>query len=240
MRHRGAIRGWQAPPRRPTCGTVARPRVKICCIKSLAEARLALAHGANALGLVSHMPSGPGVISEASIAEIAAGVPPGTATFLLTALTDTEAIVAQHRRCRTTTIQLVDTLARGTHADLRRALPGVQLVQVIHVTGEAAVAAAAATAPHVDYLLLDSGNPALAVKELGGTGRTHDWALSRRIVATCGRPVFLAGGLRPDNLAAAHAQVGPFGFDLCSSVRTDDRLDAAKLAAFFAAVRTLA
>lgn len=218
---------------------MARPRVKICCIKSPAEARTALAHGADALGLVSHMPSGPGVIPEGLIAEIAASVPAGTATFLLTALTDPEAIIAQHRRCRTSTIQLVDALAPGAHALLRRALPGVQLVQVVHVTGENAVAEAAAVAPQVDFILLDSGNPNLAVKELGGTGRTHDWAVSRRIVATCGRPVFLAGGLRPDNLAAAHAQVGPHGFDLCNSVRTADVLDEAKLAAFFAAVRML-
>lgn len=218
---------------------MARPRVKICCIKSPAEARTALAHGADVLGLVSHMPSGPGVIPEELIAEIAASVPPGTATFLLTALTEPEAIIAQHRRCRTSTIQLVDAVAPGTHAVLRRALPAVHLVQVVHVTGEGAVAEAAAVAPHVDFILLDSGNPSLAVKELGGTGRTHDWAVSRRIVATCGRPVYLAGGLRPDNLAAAHAQVGPYGFDLCNSVRTADVLDEAKLAAFFAAVRML-
>lgn len=215
------------------------PWVKICCIKSAAEARTALAHGAAALGLVSSMPSGPGVIGENLIAEIVASVPPGTATFLLTALTDTEAIIAQHRRCQTTTVQLVDALTRGTHRDLRRALPGIQLVQVIHVRGEESVAEAAAAAPEVDLILLDSGNPGLAVKELGGTGRTHNWAVSRKIVETCGRPVFLAGGLRPDNLAAAHAQVGPQGFDLCSSVRTNDVLDEAKLAAFFAAVRAL-
>ena len=152
---------------------------------------------------------------------------------------DTDAIVAQHRRCRTTTIQLVDALTRGTHRDLRHALPGVQLVQVIHVRGDESVAEAAAVAPEVDFILLDSGNPNLAVKELGGTGRTHNWAVSRRIVETCGRPVFLAGGLRPDNLAAAHAQVRPHGFDLCSSVRTNDVLDPAKLAAFFAAVHAL-
>jgi len=215
------------------------PAVKICCIKSVTEARTAIAHGAAALGLVSHMPSGPGVISEPLIAEIAATVPPAVATFLLTALTDAEAIIAQHRHCRTSTVQLVDALTHGTHRDLRRALPGIKLVQVIHVRGEESVAEAAAVAPEVDFLLLDSGNPTLAVKELGGTGRTHNWAVSRRIVESCGRPVFLAGGLRPDNFAAAHAQVRPHGFDLCSSVRTHDVLDEAKLAAFFAAVRAL-
>ena len=215
------------------------PHVKICCIKSVAEARLAVAHGANAIGLVSRMPSGPGPISEELIAEIAATVPPSIATFLLTSLTDTDAVISQHHRCRTSVIQLVGALTRGTHADLRRALPGIRLVQVIHVLGEDSVAEAAAVAPEVDALLLDSGNPRLAVKELGGTGRTHDWTHSRRNVETCGKPVFLAGGLRPDNLAAAHAQVRPFGFDLCTGVRTNDVLDVVKLSAFFNAAHTL-
>ncbi|MEY2881680.1 MAG: hypothetical protein RLZZ15_4060 [Verrucomicrobiota bacterium] len=213
------------------------PRIKICCIQSAAEARAAVAHGADALGLVSAMPSGAGIIpDERLIPEIAALAPPPVATFLLTSLTETEAIIAQHHRCRTSTIQLVDNLTRGTHADFRRALPGIRLVQVIHVRDAASVAEAIAVAPHVDALLLDSGNPTLAVKELGGTGRTHDWSLSRRIVETCGKPVFLAGGLRAENIAAAWAAVRPWGFDICSGVRTHDRLDAGKLAAFFAAV----
>lgn len=217
-----------------------RPRIKICCIQSAAEARTAIAHGADALGLVSAMPSGAGIISdERLIPEIAAIVPPPVATFLLTSLTETDAIIAQHQRCRTSTIQLVDALTRGTHADLRRALPGIRLVQVIHVLNDASVAEALAAAPHVDALLLDSGNPNLAVKELGGTGRTHNWALSRRIVETAGKPVFLAGGLRAENIAAAWNAVRPWGIDICSGVRTNDHLDEAKLATFFAAVANL-
>lgn len=201
---------------------------------------MAVAHGADAIGLVSAMPSGAGIIAdEKLIPEIAAAVPPPVATFLLTSLTDTDAIVAQHHRCRTSTIQLVDALTGGTHADLHRALPGIRLVQVIHVLDDASVAAAVAVAPHVDALLLDSGNPHLAVKQLGGTGRTHNWSLSRRIVETVDRPVFLAGGLHPGNVAAAWAAVRPFGFDLCSGVRTDDHINEAKLAAFFAAVAPL-
>lgn len=214
----------------------APPQVKICCISSVDEAMLAIAAGASALGLVSWMPSGPGVIEEALIGEIAASVPPRVATFLLTAHQQTEAIVAQHARCRTTTIQLVDAVPVAELQALRRALPGVRLVQVIHVTGPGSVEEATAVAGHVDALLLDSGNPALAVKELGGTGRTHDWALSRRIVDRVAVPVYLAGGLNPDNVAAAVAAVRPFGLDLCSSVRRDGRLDPAKLGAFFGAL----
>lgn len=213
-----------------------RPRVKICCIQNAEEAQAAIEAGAAALGLVGAMPSGPGVISEEQIAEIAAAVPPPIATFLLTSATRADAIIGQQRRGRTTAVQLCDRLARGTHADLRAALPGVRLVQVVHVTGEASVGEALRAAPHVDALLLDSGNPALATKELGGTGRVHDWRLSRRIRDEAGAPVFLAGGLKPENVAEAARTVAPFGVDVCSGVRTGGALDAAKLRRFFDAL----
>jgi phosphoribosylanthranilate isomerase len=216
--------------------------VKICCIASLAEARLAQTHGAAAIGLVSAMPSGPGVIDDQRIAEIAQALRGSPLrSFLLTARTRAEDIAAQHRMAGTTTLQLVDEVAPADLAELRQRCPGVELVQVIHVTGEASVQQAIAVAPRVDAILLDSGNPALAVKELGGTGRTHDWALSRRILdAVAPLPLWLAGGLNEANVAAAIDTVQPHGLDLCSSVRTQGRLDEARLARFMAAVRQAA
>jgi phosphoribosylanthranilate isomerase len=153
---------------------VTTPRIKICCMASADEAAMAVRHGVSALGLVSKMPSGPGVIDEATIAEIARAAPPGIATFLLTSLQDADAIIVQQRRCGANTLQLVDRLVRGTHAELRAALPGIKIVQVIHVTGPDSVDEAVAAAAHADAILLDSGNPNLAVKELGGTGRRHN------------------------------------------------------------------
>src|SRR5262249_5132303 len=101
------------------------PRIKICCIASPEEAGLAMRYGAAALGLVSAMPSGPGVISEEMIATIAARVPPGVASFLLTSVQEPEAIVAQQQRCRTNTIQICDRLEGRDYDFLRRALPGI-------------------------------------------------------------------------------------------------------------------
>lgn len=213
-------------------------RVKICCIRSSEEAALAVRYGASALGLVSAMPSGPGVIPESRIAEIAATVPPPIGTFLLTSRTDPAEIAAQHRRCRTTTIQICDRLSQHGHAALRKLLPGVSLVRVVHVTNPASVVEAVSTAHEVDALLLDSGNQALAVKELGGTGRTHDWSLSAQIVEQSSVPVFLAGGLHPGNVADAIRSVRPFGLDLCTGVRTNERLDEVKLRQFMAAVES--
>jgi phosphoribosylanthranilate isomerase len=212
----------------------ARPRVKVCCIASVEEARTAVECGASAVGLVSAMPSGPGVIGEELIAEIAAGVPPPVATFLLTCKQDAEAIVEQQRRCRVNTLQLCDGVPTDVYAELRARLPGVSIVQVVHVTGVESLEEALSVAPRVDALLLDSGNRSLPVKELGGTGRTHDWRVSRRIVEASPVPVFLAGGLKPENVAEAIEAVRPFGLDVCSGVRTDGRLDAEKLKRFFA------
>jgi phosphoribosylanthranilate isomerase len=217
----------------------AHPRVKVCCIKSVEEAWMAIDAGAAALGLVSHMPSGPGVISDETVAEIAAALPPGVDSFLLTSSQDVEVIAAQQRVAGTRTLQLVDELPARAHAGLRAALPGVKLVQVIHVTGPASVEQAEGVAPFVDALLLDSGNPALAVKELGGTGRRHDWELSRQIRKAVDVPLFLAGGLRPDNVREAVETVGPFGLDVCSGLRSGDGfdLDPDKLERFMAAAR---
>ncbi|WP_069803709.1 phosphoribosylanthranilate isomerase [Thermogemmatispora onikobensis] len=213
---------------------VSRPRVKICCIGSKEEAQLAISYGADALGLVSHMPSGPGVIAEELITEIAESIPPPIASFLLTSLQDAEAIIEQQRRCRTNTLQLVDRLPPGSHQRLRAALPGIRLVQVIHVRGPEALEEVLEVAPFVHALLLDSGQPNLPVKILGGTGQVHDWKISRRIREAVPIPVFLAGGLSAENVRAAIEEVAPFGIDLCSSVRTEGRLDPHKLERFFA------
>jgi phosphoribosylanthranilate isomerase len=210
-----------------------RPKVKICCISSILEAKLAVQYGASALGLVGEMPSGPGIISDDLIKAIVPTVPPPIATFLLTSQTSAEGIVAHHQRVNTSVVQMVDALQSGTYQQIRLALPSVKLVQVIHVIDERTIDEALEAAANVDALLLDSGNPNLAIKELGGTGRVHNWELSRKIVEQSPVPIFLAGGLRPDNLRRAVDAVQPWGVDLCSGVRTNGRLDEIKLLAFF-------
>ena len=215
----------------------SRPRVKICCIKSPDEAALAIQAGASALGLVSWMPSGPGVVDEEEIARITGTIPPSIGTFLLTCNLTADAIIAQQARCRVNTLQLCDYVEVAVYAALRAALPGISLVQVVHVTGPEVLEFARCASEHVDALLLDSGRPNLTIRELGGTGRVHDWSISRLIRDRVDVPVFLAGGLNSTNVTEAIAAVQPFGLDLCSGVRTDDRLDPVKLAAFFGALR---
>lgn len=210
-------------------------RIKICCIQSVLEARLAVDYGAAAVGLVGRMPSGPGVIDDHLIASIAAAVPPPIATFLLTSETAVQNIIEHHQRTNTNTIQIVDQLSEGEYSTLTKHLPALKIIQVIHINDESAIEKAQEISHHVHALLLDSGNPHLAVKELGGTGRVHNWKISRKIVDRVRIPVFLAGGLDADNAQRAIDEVQPFGLDICSGVRTDGHLDESKLAKFFQA-----
>jgi phosphoribosylanthranilate isomerase len=210
-----------------------KPRIKICCISSIEEAMTAIELGASAIGLVGRMPTGPGPIPDNLIRQIASQIPPPVATFLLTSETSVKNIIEHHKRTQTNTIQIVDMLSEGTYLQLMDELPSVKIVQVIHIIDDKSVDLAIGISDQVDALLLDSGNPNLEIKELGGTGRVHDWKLSRLVRDNSKCPVFLAGGLNPENVQQAIKEVEPFGIDDCSGVRTEGRLDRQKLKDFF-------
>jgi phosphoribosylanthranilate isomerase len=214
-------------------------RLKICCITSIDEARIAIKYGADALGLVAEMPSGPGIISEDLIAEIAKFIPPPLTSVLLTSHQSTPKIIAQHSRCRTNAIQICDHLIAGSYENLRQALPGISLIQVIHISGPESMEEAQNFSRFVDALLLDSGRKTGLKVELGGTGRTHNWELSAQICKRVKIPVFLAGGLNPDNVKEAIKIVRPFAVDVCSGVRINGLLDENKVAAFIKNVRAI-
>lgn len=209
------------------------PRIKICCISSEDEARIAIESGASAIGLVARMPSGPGPIPDELIRQIAKTVPPPIGTFLLTSETSVKDIIEHHHRTNTNTIQIVDSLSSGTYSQIKAALPSVKIVQVIHVIDERSVDEAIEISEMVDAILLDSGNPKLKVKELGGTGRVHNWKFSKQIRDKSKCPVYLAGGLNPENVRQAIEEVQPFAVDVCSGVRTNGKLDKQKLELFF-------
>jgi len=213
-----------------------KPLVKVCCINSLTEAKLALAAGADLLGLVSEMPSGPGVIPIERIAEIVRGLPPETRTVLLTSKLNCNDISDQHKAVKTWGIQIVDKLLTIELKELRKSLPKTRLIQVVHVQDKSSISEALSYTNFVDFILLDSGKPGAKLRTLGGTGETHDWILSREICQQSTLPVLLAGGLNPDNIVDAKKAVLPSGFDLCSGVRTEGNLDPDKLEKFMGLV----
>lgn len=212
------------------------PKVKICCISSIEEAEIAISHGADVIGLVGNMPSGPGVIDDALIKEIANSIPSSIATSLLTSETNAQDIISHYQRAPTSSIQIVDRIATQEYTLIRKALPKVNIVQVIHMMDHHSVQEAIEISQYVDAILLDSGNPNLPTKELGGTGKTHNWDLSQQISTSISIPLFLAGGLNKDNVRQAINKVQPYGVDVCSGVRTDGHLDPIKLFEFIKAV----
>jgi phosphoribosylanthranilate isomerase len=214
-----------------------RTRVKICCISSVSEARLAIHAGADALGLVGRMPSGPGPIADDMIAAIAKTIHPPVSSFLLTSEQTADELIRHVQRVHTNTVQIVDEPEPGTYQQIRAVLPHLRIVQVLHVSGEGSIAEAAKVSEEVDAILLDSGNPRAVIKTLGGTGNVHDWQISRRIVEAVKIPVFLAGGLHAGNVQEAIRTVRPFAVDICSGVRTNGMLDESKLQAFIDSVR---
>jgi len=193
-------------------------------------------HGANAIGLVAEMPSGPGTLKDPQIRDIARSVPPGVDTFLLTSRTQASDIADHIRYCGTNTVQIVTHIEPGELEALARALPATRRVQVIHVEAREALDLIPAYEPFVHAFLLDSGRPNQATPEYGGTGRTHDWSISREFVNRSSKPVFLAGGLSAHNVAQAYQHVHPWGLDLCSGVRTRGALDEEKLTAYMRAI----
>lgn len=211
-------------------------KVKICCIQSLEEAELAIKYGAYAIGLVSEMPSGPGVISEEMIRVIASQIPDNIRTFLLTSKLNAGEIISQLKKCKTNTVQLVDTVDKSVYELIKKELPDISVVQVIHVADLESITRSKEIEEYVDAILLDSGNQSKAVKELGGTGRIHNWNISKQIVEVVNIPVYLAGGLNTDNIKEAIQFVNPFGVDLCNGVRTNNKLDEEKLKKFFTAL----
>lgn len=214
-----------------------RTRVKICCIRGPSDARIAVHAGADVLGMVGPMPSGPGQIELPMVHRLAADLPPGVQGWLLSTATDADVLIAQATRAHAQALQCVAGLSPDAADRVRAALPALRLIAVLHVRGEAAIEQAVRIAPHVHAVLLDSGNPTAPTPTYGGTGNTHDWQVSRRIVEAVPKPVWLAGGLTPENVADAIAQVRPFGVDVCSKLRTAGALDPAKANAFLHAVR---
>ena len=217
--------------------TPNRTRMKVCCIRDLEEACLAIRYGVDAVGLVGPMPNGPGQIDAPTVRALTTTTHAGVSSWTLTIATDAATIIETARASATQTIQLVCGVEPAVADVIRAAMPALRVVSVVHVLGPTAIAAAVRIAPHVHGVLLDSGRPGAKTPTYGGTGDTHDWDVSRQIVDAVPGPVWLAGGLTPSNVGGAIRAVRPFGVDVCSKLRTDGRLDQAKLMAFAAAVR---
>ena len=212
-------------------------KLKICCINSHDEAMTAISVGADLLGLVADMPSGEGMIEDHKIREIAASIKSFNNSVLLTSRTDAESIIEHHKETITSHIQIVDYIDVKNYQEIRKSLPDIKLIQVVHVEDESSYSLAMNFSNYVDFILLDSGKPSAKKRTLGGTGDTHNWNISKKIVRDCSIPVYLAGGINHSNVVEAIQKVKPYGIDLCTGLRTNNKLDKNKLNVFMEAIK---
>jgi len=209
--------------------------LKICGIQAASEAAAAAEAGATALGFLLGLThwAGDETTPDAAATTIRT-LPPHIEPVLVTHLLDEAAIADLARGIGARAIQVHDDLSPAGLRRLRALAPGLRLVKAVHVTGPEAAGKAAEYAGVADALLLDSRT----ADRLGGTGRTHDWSLSREIVRASPVPVYLAGGLRPENVTEAIARVRPAGVDVNSGVEDESgRKDTRKMRAFVARAR---
>ena len=214
----------------------SKTQIKVCCIASREEARQAVEAGANLVGLIAAHEGVSTGLTDALWSQTVGWVPSGMGRVLLTPFLTAGEIVAHAERVGARIIQICDHVDPEVHSSIREIKPDLHLIQVVHVTGVDSVNLACELATFSDAILLDSGQPGADFSELGGTGRTHDWGISRSIVDAVSVPVWLAGGLCSENVQQAIQTVRPHGVDLCSGVRTDGRLDPDKLRQFMSAV----
>jgi phosphoribosylanthranilate isomerase len=210
-------------------------RVKICGMRRVEDALAAVLAGADAVGcLVGLDYASPDRVDPAVARVIFESLPPFIARVLVTHRTGLADVTALMRESGATVAQLHGEFPTVAISALREALPYATIVKSVHVTGEETIAAAVAASRVADAVLLDTK----ARGRIGGTGVTHDWSISARIAAATSKPVILAGGLTPDNVAEAVAHVRPYAVDVNSGTRGADGFkDHAKIRAFVAAAR---
>ncbi len=212
-----------------------RMRIKICGIRRQEDALAAVAAGADAIGcLVALDYAAPDRVRPADARAIFAAVPPFVARVLVTHRTALGDVIELTRESGATVVQLHGEFPLVAISALREALPYAAIVKSVHVTGEDTIDAALAAGRVADAILLDTKSRG----RIGGTGTTHDWSISAKIAEASPKPVILAGGLTPDNVAGAIARVRPFAVDVNSGTRgADGWKDHEKIRAFVDAAR---
>jgi phosphoribosylanthranilate isomerase len=193
-------------------------RVKICGNRSVAEALIAAQSGADAVGILvgPHSESQKHFVTTETACDILAALPPFIRGVIVTTYSTEADITSLIEMTGATVVQCHSDIQPRTLATLRERFPAVHFIAVVHVAGSDTIEIAHTFASVAHALLLDTAYKGAA----GGTGVTHDWSVSADIVRAVSVPVILAGGLNPENVRDAIAQVRPYAVDVRSGVCT--------------------
>ena len=205
-------------------------RVKICGTATFADLDCAVAAGADAVGFlmgITHVTQD--AVTPETAAAMVATLPPFIVPVAVTHLTKPSDLIRIVELARCTTLQIQDVVTPDDIAEVREALPYLRIMKAVHVMDESAIATAKYFSDTADAILLDTRT----ADRIGGTGITHDWNISAKIVK-----VILAGGLTPENVTEAIIRVRPYAVDVHTGVKKNGVRDAERTRAFVTNART--
>jgi len=207
-------------------------KVKICANRSVEDAKMSIAFGADVIGiLVGQEHTSDDFVDKFKAREIATFAKGKCDVSLVTHLTNAKEIIELTKFIGNNTIQLHSDISEDEVLLIRKELPNVKLVRLIHVSSDGKICTDYQKMKYVDFYLLDSFN--LKTNQVGGTGLTHDWNKSRKLISILNKPTFLAGGLNPNNVKEAIKLTRPYGVDVNSGCKNElGKKDANKVKLF--------
>ena len=195
-------------------------RVKICGIKSIEDARAAYEAGADELGFHVALDGGRSPLTPESAAEMIRMLPGGVSSVVVTSATQPAQLIEIAKKTGANVLQLYGDATPEQVRAVKAELPNIVIWKVLNVSDDSSIAKAKEYEGAADAIALDTLNKETGAR--GGSGKTHDWNISKRVVESVSVPVVLAGGLTPENVAEAIATVSPAGVDVNSGVSNPD------------------
>jgi len=191
-----------------------RVRVKICGITREEDLAVAVAAGADAVGFLVGVPSSPRNLTLERAERLLRQVPIFVDSVVVMAPQNINGLVEICEGLKPTAIQ-IHGKKNFDASEIRERIKDTRLIKTVYVTKDALKETVIEDLKTFDAVLLDS----FTKVQYGGTGRVHDWTLSRQIKeAVAPLPVILAGGLKPENVKEAILTVQPYAVDVASGV----------------------
>ncbi|CAM2066132.1 N-(5'-phosphoribosyl)anthranilate isomerase [Sulfidibacter corallicola] len=216
------------------------PFIQIAGVIDRVEAQMLGEEGVHFLGFPLRLAVHKEDLSEEEAADIIRNLPPEHRGVVITYLTDPLEISSFLKKMGTRSVQLHAPMAPAALRELRRLRPDLWIIKSLIVRGDDEARLdreATDLGEWVDAFITDTYDPATGAT--GATGKTHDWSISEALVSRSPRPVILAGGLNPANVAEAIAAVRPAGVDVHTGVEgCDGRKDRLAVRAFVEATRS--
>lgn len=198
-------------------------RVKICGIKNVEDALKSVEYGADAIGvLVGQEHNSKDFISIKTAKKIIESLPPLVSSVLVTHINNSEEISHMIKTIGVTTVQLHSDIDIQGIEKIKFNCPNVKIIKLVHVIDEKSMQQVDFFANSSDAILLDTINN--VTDQVGGTGKTHNWEIDRKIVEHTNAKIIIAGGLNPNNIKEAIHKIKPYGVDVNTGVQNKNGL----------------